>query len=438
MLAHQIYRAESQMMSTQLDTTLKRYETAIESLFQAGSSIELEQVLGVLNARDAVQIALKEQTHIPPSNLKEVIKLDAALREKAELITKAINCQKKEQLALWRESVHPPAEAWWWRLESLAPPHPWDRWDWLCKGLTVAAWTANLSLLVNVASRFFSAGVGFGGAAAVIFPSIFALLQASSELTKAGQEGFDKFLEKLSIPKQYREEAKLASALLLSGILIIIWSSLPLISNFYNHNGSKKYEERNLGEAEQDYLKAISLNADNIDAHYNLGNLYEEWQELEKAKKEYQLAVAGNSPDAYNNLARLYIQEKKYPQAATLLTKGLLLTNEQNSFPEIRYSLFKNLGWVRFEQGRYEEARQTLEAAIGISRNPEAAKYINTAAAHCLLAQVLDKQKQSTALEQWQKCCQLGSRLNPDEDTWLHLSQEKLSKAGRRCTNPKN
>jgi hypothetical protein len=70
------------MMSTQLDTTLKRYETAIESLFQAGSSIELEQVLGVLNARDAVQIALKEQTHIPPSNLKEVIKLDAALRKK--------------------------------------------------------------------------------------------------------------------------------------------------------------------------------------------------------------------------------------------------------------------------------------------------------------------------------------------------------------------
>jgi tetratricopeptide (TPR) repeat protein len=276
--------------------------------------------------------------------------------------------------------------------------------------------------------------VGLGGAAAVILPSIFALLQASSELTKAGQEGFDKLLEKLSIPKQYREEAKLASALLLSGILISIWFCLPLISNFYNRNGLKNYNERNLGEAEQDYLKAISLNADNMEAHYNLGNLYEEWQDLEKAKKEYQLAVAGNFPDAYNNLARLYIQEKKYPQTATLLSKGLLLAKEQNSLPEVRYSLFKNLGWVRLEQGRYEEAQQALQTALGIANNLEAAK-LKPSAAHCLLAQVLDKQKQPTALEQWQKCCQLGSRLNPDEDTWLHLSQEKLSKAGRRCKN---
>lgn len=427
------------MTRTQLDTTLECYEVAIESLKQAGSSIEVEQVLDVLKARDAVQVALKEQRSIPTSRLQKVIELDAALREKAELITKAVNCQKLEQLAQWRESVHPPAEAWWWRLESLAPPHPWDVCDWLWKGLTVAAWTANLSLLVNIATRFLSGGVGLAGAAAVILPSIFALLQASSELTKAGQEGFDKLLEKLSIPKQYREEAKLASALLLSGILISIWFSLPLISKFYNRQGLKNYNERDLGEAEQDYLKAISLNADNIEAHYNLGNLYEEWQDLEKAKKEYQIAVAGNLADAYNNLARLYIQEKKYPQAATLLAKGLVFAQKQNSLPEVRYSLFKNLGWARLEQGRYEEAQQTLQAAIGISRNPEAAKYIsNPGAAHCLLAQVLDKQKQPTALEQWQKCCQLGSRLNPDEDTWLHLSQEKLSKAGRRCTNPQN
>jgi len=427
-----------QIMRNQLDTTLKCYEAAIESLKQAGSSIEVKQVLEVLKARDAVQVALKEQKIIPTSGLKQVIELDAALREKAELITKAVNCKTMEQFAQWRESIDPPAEAWWWRLESLAPPHPWDVWDWLWKGLTVAAWTANLSLLVNLATRFLSGGVGLGGAAAVILPSIFALLQASSELTKAGQEGFDKLLEKLNIPKLYREEAKLVSALLLSGILISIWVYLPLISNLYNRNGLKNYNERNLGEAEQDYLKAIALNADNIDAHYNLGNLYEEWQELEKAKKEYQIAVAGDLPDAYNNLGRLQIQDKKYPQAATLLAKGLLVAQKQNSEPEVRYSLLKNLGWVRLEQGRYEEARQTLQAALGIANNPEAVKYIsNPGGAHCLLAQALDKQKQPTALEQWQKCCQLGSRLNPDEDTWLHLSHEKLSKAGKKCTNPK-
>jgi len=98
----------------------------------------------------------------------------------------------------------------------------------------------------------------------------------------------------------------------------------------------------------------------------------------------------------------------------------------------------KNLGWVRLEQGRYEEAQQTLQVAIGIAQNPQTVKYIeNPASAHCLLAQVLDKQKQTSALEQWQKCCQLGSRLNPDEDIWLHLSRQKLHKAGKQCENSK-
>lgn len=247
-----------------------------------------------------------------------------------------------------------------------------------------------------------------------------------------------KLTQQLKNIQQYRKEYKWALLLMISGYLVIHWFIFPLFSNIYNSKGLNNYHEKKFKEAKQDYLKAISLNADNIEAHYNLGNLYEDWQELEKAKKEYQIAVAGNLPDAYNNLGRLYIQEKKYPEAVNLLVKGLLLTKEKNSYPEVRYKLFKNLSWVRFEQGRYEDARLTLQAAIGISTNPEAANYINPGSAHCLLAQVLDKQKQPTALEQWQKCCQLGSWLNLDEDPWLHLSQEKLSKAGRRCTNLEN
>ena len=122
-----------------------------------------------------------------------------------------------------------------------------------------------------------------------------------------------------------------------------------------------------------------------------MGNIYEEWQDLEKAKKEYKIAVAGNLPSAYNNLGRLYILDQKYPQAAFLLTKGIVLANNKKINPGVRYSLFKNLGWASLKQGRYQEAQQTLQAAIGISNNPKVAQYIpNPASAHCLLAQVLD------------------------------------------------
>ena len=420
--------AKLRMNNPQLDTTLKHYKAAIDRLEKTGA-INVEQVLDVLNARNAVQVALKETTPIPTSSLKQVLELDAELRKQAQQITKVV---KTEQFAQWRESVHPPAEAWWWKLENIAPVHKWDNLDWLWKGLTVAGWTANLSLLINIATRFLSGGAGLLGASAIILPSILALLQASSELTKAGKEGFDKLLTKLNIPQHLQEEAKLGSTLLMTGFLVSFWLALPSISQLYNSQGVSNTKLGKLGAAEQDYLKAISLDADNVDAHYNLGNLYEDLQEFEKAKKHYQIAVGSDVPDAYNNLARLYILDKKYPQATTLLQKGLLKAEKQNSLPKVRYSLYKNLGWVRFEQGRYDEAQAPLLTAIGIANNPE------TASAHCILAQVMERQKQPTALEQWQKCCQQGSTLNAEEDTWLYLAQQKLKKAGRGCQNTAN
>ena len=425
------------MMTTQLDNTLEYYEAAIEDLDCSKldcSKIEIEHVLNILHARDAVQAAFKQAKHSSDSSiLKRLILADAQLRDKAGTITKVIKTEEWED---WRESIHPPAEAWWWRLENIAP-HPWDDWDWLWKLLSVAGWTVNLTLLVNIATRFLvGGGVGLFGVGAVALPSILALLQANSQLTKFGQEGFAKLLDKKipildrKIPKEYHQEIKLGSTLLMSGFLIGIWSLLPVFSNIYNRNGSDNFDRGNFGSAEQNFQRAISLNSDNVSAHYNLGNLYEERDQIKKAKLQYQIAIGGDLPEAHNNLGRLYIKDKKYPQAAALLTKGLQLAAQPGfQKPEVRYSLFKNLGWVRFKQRRYEEANSNLNIAISISQKPEDKKYIpNPGAAHCLLAQVLEKQKQSNqkALSEWEKCVRLGSRTNPDEDRWLHLARQKL------------
>lgn len=420
------------MMNKQTNEILQSYETAIKNL--NSSNIEDKDVLDILHTRDVLEIAFKEEKCLSSSILKTLISCDIELRNKAGIITKSI---KAESFENWRHTVHPPAEAWWWNLEAIAP-HPWDNWDWLWKLLSLAGWTLNISLLVNISTRFLvGGGVGLVGVGAVALPSILTLLQANSQLTKFGEQGFSKLLNQKipilnrKIPKEYHQEIKLGSTFIMSGFLIGFWFSLPIFSNFYHRNGLYNFDNGNLTSAEQNFQRAIHLNTNNIAARYNLANLYEEWEQITKAKQQYQIAIAANLPSAYNNLARLHIKDKKYPEAAVLLTKGLNFATQANfQKPEVRYSLFKNLGWVRFEQARYENAVSRLKTAIAISQNPQVRPYIpNPAAAHCLLALALEKQQQSAKqiLPHWQQCAALGSVTNADEDGWLHIARQKLS-----------
>ncbi|MGL5835805.1 MAG: tetratricopeptide repeat protein [Waterburya sp.] len=407
-----------------LQFALVRYRKALEYLERSKTSLSSQRALEILAARDALQKVLEAQEQVSVELLSQVMELDSQLKQKASRILKVLN------LPECRESLPTSELDWWWNLDS-------KQVNWLIKGLTLITWTGNLGLLANIASRFLSGGVGVVGAIAVVFPSFLTLLQARSELTEVGREGVEKLFIKLGISQSCREEAKFGFLVALFGLLLSFWLALPLISQIYNQKGLKNYVQGKLVTGEENYLRAIALNPDNVDAHYNLGNLYEDLQEFDKARTEYLIAVKGDVPEAYNNLARLFIQKKEYPQAVALLNQGLLQTGEQNSFPEVKYNLLKNLGWARFEQGRNPEAQQALQAAIGIASNPKVAQYIqNQGSAHCLLAQVLEEQKQPSAIQQWQQCCEMGSTLNPDEDTWLHLAHKKLQEAGQSCKRP--
>ena len=194
-------------------------------------------------------------------------------------------------------------DAWWWYLDVYAEEkarksHPWNRFDWLLRGIRVLVWTGNLALLGTLAALFLSSGSGFWGAVTIAFPSILSLLQAQSELSETGKKGFDLLLEKLKISQQFHEEAKLGSSLLMT-----VFQKLAL--------------------AEEKYLKAIELDPDNLDAHYKLATLYEKLQDFANAKKQYIIAAQGGYLDAYNNLAYLYIRENKNEEAVELLNQGL-------------------------------------------------------------------------------------------------------------------
>ncbi|OLT61285.1 tetratricopeptide repeat protein [Moorena bouillonii] len=418
------------MSILELESILNRYEAALNALEKTDNKPSAETILRVLITRNVVHEKFADIAHISKDKLIKLIELDSKLKKQAGLINQTV------QLADWRSSFHPPKDYWWWFLE--APTHPLDRFDWLWNALTVTSLTASVSLVVDISSRFLSTSPGFIGSFAVISQSALTLLTAGGILTKAGRTGVEEILSRLGIKKYLWQEVKLG----LSGVLLLsligFRASLPLISGYVNEKGVKNYDDGDWSTAQSNYERALSLNADNADAHYNLGRLYEDLQDFKKARTQYRLAAQGGLDAAYNELGRLYIQDKKYSQAVSLLLTGLdnlqendlqnklLKTEDIQTKNETQYALWKNLGWARLKQGRYADAETHLRDAIELEKTFKQ----TPAAAHCLLAQVIENKPAKdpdNALAEWKICLRYTGIRNPDEDIWVDMARKRIN-----------
>ena len=257
--------------------------------------------------------------------------------------------------------------------------------------------------------------------------SVLTLLASRSAFTRDGTAEVERFLVRIKIPQHFHQEASFGlSTLLLLGLLGF-HVSLPEIAVLYNNRGDRLFYDSNppqLASALTHYQRALALNPDYLEPRYSLGQIYEHLQKYELARNEYGLAAQGGYPPAYNNLARLYILEEEYAAAVQLLLLGL--ENNESPNGEInnqdekrRYSLLKNLGWARLNQGRYSEARTHLLEAIELDSD--------RASAHCLLSQVYEaEKKEAAALSEWELCFALATYFNIDEDEWIDLARQKL------------
>ncbi len=187
----------------------------------------------------------------------------------------------------------------------------------------------------------------------------------------------------------------------------------------YNDRGLENYLAERLPQAVSDFTKALELDPNFAETHYNLGSLYEDLRDFDRARSEYRLAMLGGLTAAYNNLARLYILEKDYAAAVDLLLKGLKVAEHEAE----KYALRKNLGWARLGQNRYAEAKAELLTAIDLDRKQ--------ASAYGLLAQALEGLEEKVeALVAWENCLRYASSYRPDEDTWIDLARQRLAQLG--------
>jgi len=399
------------MTISQLDSAIKHYKVTLTAIEQSRESPSSEIILCVLMARDAVQEALTtvDVSHRQEEKLIALLQLDNRLKKQAGMITGIVS------LADWRASFHPPQNAWWWFLE--APIHHLDRFDWLWNALTVTSLTASLSLVVDISSRFMSGGLNFFGSFAVISQSVLMLLTTGGVLTEAGRKGIEEILSQLGIKKYLWQEVKLGLSVVLLFSLMGFRASLPQIAAYFNEQGLDHYLDGNWSSAQSDYELALALNPDNAKAHYNLGRLYENLEELDKARTQYWLAAQGDLDAGYNKLARLSIKSKKYSEAASLLFQGLELVSEEDK--ETRYALWKNLGWAQLKQKRYADAESSLTEAISLDQT--------RASAHCLLAQALEgKDIPKKALLEWEICLRYADRNYPEEYDWIKQARQRL------------
>jgi tetratricopeptide (TPR) repeat protein len=423
-------------MNSTLDQAIQRYEQAIALLTQSPHEDATSvYVLEILTARDFLQNQLENTPDKSGTQLEKIIKLDTELREQASAIAQVRNTAGETNN--WLDSFKPNENAWWWFLEA---PKPQSK-EWLWNGASIVFLTAALTLVGDIAPRFIAGSPDLLSSFFVTAQGVFGLASAGSILKAF--EGTAKSISKQSVvPLKLQHWQKLSlgfsAALMLA--TIGLRCSLPTLSNSYTQWGTQKYNNWNWSSAEADYQRALKLNPDNGKAHYWLGYLYEDLQNTDAARHQYQLAMQGQYLPAFNNFARLHILNNKASAAVPLLYRVLESEKGKKLEPEVKHAILKNLGWVKLQQKDYPGAELYLLDAIDLG-NPileQSIKLgkksnISLAAPHCLLAQVKEAQKdEKSALEQWDFCVRYANAGNSDEDGWTSMAQQRLADAEKK------
>jgi tetratricopeptide (TPR) repeat protein len=360
--------------------------------------------------------------------LVEISKLDKILKKHSNLASKFGN------LADVRKLLNPSEKSWWWSIESNATSF-WDRFDWLWGALTIPWLAVNLSLIVDISSRFLTGTPDTISTFAIVFQSVLAALATGGALTKAGQDLVNGVFGNLKIPKRFWHEAKFCLALILSIFLILFRIYLPSVAIFYNKRGFENFNIGRLDNAKQDFVQAIRLDSNFMEAHYNLGQIYERLQDTDNALKEYKTAAELGSVRAHVVIGRIYNLKKDYSLAAYFILRGKSILDTRLNGSSIdrdidtQYAIFRNLGWSRLEQRRYFEAQASLEDAIKLVPS--------RSTGYCLMAQVYKKNDQAKNQAEkakyfWGECLKYSLLMTQDTisielDEWIGMAKKELN-----------
>ncbi|MDZ8264023.1 protein kinase domain-containing protein [Nostoc sp. ChiQUE01b] len=206
-------------------------------------------------------------------------------------------------------------------------------------------------------------------------------------------------------------------------------SNLQLAKKYYQL--AIKYNERDLGAYNSlaivcrqlrelncaiDAYKQILKFKPDWEVYYRLGSFYDDEGKEELAQQQYQIAIKlnNNAVVAINNLSRLKNLKEDYNQAAQLALEGLSKTKD----PKIQATLYKNLGWARLMQRKYNEAEKYLQKAIDLDNE--------RIDAVCLLSQTQEVLGKINETKLWWEACMIAKSNIPEVYIWRQQLVDRL------------
>ena len=138
----------------------------------------------------------------------------------------------------------------------------------------------------------------------------------------------------------------------------------PNYVNAHNNLGVIFQGLREYQKAKECYEKAIKINPNYADAHYNLGVIFKELSDLQKAKECFEKAIKinPNYVNAHNNLGVIFKELSDLQKAKECFEKTIKINpNYVNAH--------NNLGTIFIGLKEYQKAKEYYEKAIEINPN---------------------------------------------------------------------
>ncbi len=157
------------------------------------------------------------------------------------------------------------------------------------------------------------------------------------------------------------------------------YSVAETMADPYTTMGIAAYQSGDNEQAVKYYKRALEINPEYTQAHYNLGNAFLAQGKYALAREEYMRAITIN-PDfipAYLNLGKIYLDSGQYEAARKVFEKAIK-KNPRTA------NAYVGLGLVFHSRHLYQKARALYERALKINPNQPEAHY-NLA---CVLAQM--------------------------------------------------